>query len=431
MAAIDAINAGNDALTYIGPGAIVTSRVATNLITSTNYSYSSGNFSNTGTFIDLASSLIRTQGFSVNSAGNAFFRGDISAATGNFAGNVIVGGFIRSSGATGLDAGSAGFYMAQDGQFRFGNTQASGLPSLIWDNNTLSIKGKIQTDNSLVSEIGNWRVVEGNFQDSDASIILNANSKVISISEGDIQRVVIKQGTISDPAGAATTVTIDPPATLGFTGEQLGTGYYNYNVISQTFGSSFNVPNDGVYTTIGNLNWGGYTGLSVETNYFFDGNLNLEIIGEIWDSSDLSGTQLTSVTLSNMYVASSGYSANFVFNGGYASSIYFAAAGTYYMHVKVVVEGFVQAGLIEFQGSADANSQTFESALDQTELGRDGILVAASSANYARIQRTTSNPIIDIKTNGSTPGLRITNTNASATSKAIEILAGDLSLSGA
>ena len=132
-----------------------------------------------------------------------------------------------------------------------------------------------------------------------------------------------------------------------------------------------------------------------------------------------------------MYVASNGYAANFVFNGGYPSSIYFAASGTYYMHVKVIVEGYIQAGLIEFQGSADANSQTFESALDQTELGRDGILVAASSANYARIQRTTSNPIIDIKTNGSTPGLRITNTNASATSKAIEILAGDLSLSGA
>ena len=431
MAAIDAINAGNDALTYIGPGAIVTSRVATNLITSTNFSYTSGNFSNAGTFIDLASSVIRSKGFAVDSSGNAFFKGDISAATGNFAGNVIVGGFIRSSAATGLDAGSAGFYLAQDGQFRFGNTQASGLPSLIWDNNTLSIKGKIQTDDSLVSEIGNWRVVEGNFQDSDASIILNATQKVISISEGDIQRVVIKQGTISDPAGAAASVTIDPPATLSFTGEQLGTGYYYNNIISQTFGSSFSVPDDGVYSTVGNLDWGGYTGLGVETDYFFDGNLYLEIIGEIYDSADLSGTQVTSVTLSTMYVASSGYSANFVFNGGYQSSIYFAAGGTYYMHVKVSVDGVINAGLIEFQGSADANSETFESALDQTELGRDGILVAANSTNYARIQRTTTNPIIDIKTNGSTPGLRITNTNASATSKAIEILAGDLSLSGA
>ena len=440
MAALNQINSGN-AVTYIGAGAIVTNMIATNAIMSTNFGSGSfgpgqpysntGVYSAQGSFFNLSNGKITSKKFAVNEDGDAFFKGDISAATGNFAGNVIVGGFIRSSAATGLDAGSAGFYLAQDGQFRFGNTQASGLPSLIWDNNTLSIKGKIQTDDSLVSEIGNWRVVEGNFQDSDASIILNATQKVISISEGDIQRVVIKQGTISDPTAAAASVTIDPPATLSFTGEQLGTGYYYNNIISQTFGSSFSVPDDGVYSTVGNLDWGGYTGLNVETDYFFDGNLYLEIIGEIYDSSDLSGTQVTSVTLSTMYVASSGYSANFVFNGGYQSSIYFAAGGTYYMHVKVSVDGVINAGLIEFQGSADANSETFESALDQTELGRDGILVAANSTNYARIQRTTTNPIIDIKTNGSTPGLRITNTNASATSKAIEILAGDLSLSGA
>ena len=440
MAALNQINSGN-AVTYIGAGAIVTNMIATNAIMSTNFGSGSfgpgqpysntGVYSAQGSFFNLSNGKITSKKFAVNEDGDAFFKGDISAATGNFAGNVIVGGFIRSSAATGLDAGSAGFYLAQDGQFRFGNTQASGLPSLIWDNNTLSIKGKIQTDDSLVSEIGNWRVVEGNFQDSDASIILNATQKVISISEGDIQRVVIKQGTISDPAAAAASVTIDPPATLSFTGEQLGTGYYYNNIISQTFGSSFSVPDDGVYSTVGNLDWGGYTGLGVETDYFFDGNLYLEIIGEIYDSSDLSGTQVTSVTLSTMYVASSGYTANFVFNGGYQSSIYFAAGGTYYMHVKVSVDGVINAGLIEFQGSANANSETFESALDQTELGRDGILVAANSTNYARIQRTTTNPIIDIKTNGSTPGLRITNTNASATSKAIEILAGDLSLSGA
>jgi hypothetical protein len=429
MAAIDAINAGNDALTYIGPGAIVTSRVATNLITSTNFGYpGTGNFSTSGTFIDLASSTIRTQGFAVDASGNAFFKGDITGAGGNFGGNVTVGGFIKSSLPTGLDTGGAGFYMENNGRFRFGNTLASGLPSLFWDNSTLTIKGKIQTDNSLVSEIGNWRVVEGNFQDSEASIILNANSKVISISEGDVQRVVIKQGTISDPTAAANNVTIDPPATLNFTGEQLGTGYYNYNVISQTFGSSFNVPDDGVYTTVGNLDWGGYTGLSAETNFFFDGNLNLEIIGEIWDSSDLSGTQVTSIILSNMYVASSNYAANFVFNGGYPSSIYFAAAGTYYMHVKVVVEGVITTGLIEFQGSADANSETFESSLDQTELGRDGILVAANSNNYVKVQRTTSDPMIDIKTSNSGPGLRITNSNASG--KSIQVLDGDILLSG-
>jgi hypothetical protein len=430
MAAINKINAGNDAITYIGAGAIVTSRVATNLITSTNYAYTAGNFSDTGTFIDLASSLIRTQGFAVNAAGNAFFKGDISAATGNFAGNMIVGGFIRSSGATGLDAGSAGFYLAQDGQFRFGNTQASGLPSLTWDNNTLSIKGKIQTDNNLVSEIGNWRVVEGNFQDSGASIILNANSKVISISEGGTQRVIIKQSTISNPGSGGTSVTINPISSFNFTGEQLGPGYYNYNIIGQTFDTTgFSVSDDGLYTTTGVLDWGSSTSLSVETDFTFDGNINVEVIGEIWDSDDFSGTQVNSILLAYANnISFSGYSANLNYNDGFQSSIYFSAADTYYMHVKVVVEGYITTGTIEFNGDVDAQSQTFNSSLQQTEIGQDGILVVANVDNYVKIQRTTSDPMIDVKTSNSGPGLRITNTNAGG--RAIEVLDGDILLSG-
>jgi hypothetical protein len=429
MAAIDAINAGTSALTYIGPGAIVTSRVATNLITSTNYAYTAGNFSDAGTFIDLASSTIRTQGFSVNAAGNAFFRGDISAATGNFAGNVVVGGFIRSSGATGLDAGTSGFYMANDGQFRFGNTIASGLPSINWDNNTLSIKGKIQTDNSLVSEIGNWRVVEGNFQDQDASIVLNANSKVISISETGTQRVIIKQGTISTPGSGGTGVTIDPISSFGFTGEQLGMGYYNYTNIGQLFDSTgFSVSAEGLYTTTGNLDWGSNNSLTVESDFNFDGSITVEVIGEIWTTDDLSGTQINSIVLANGGVYSGGYEAYINFNDGFQSSLYFAEAGTYYMHIKVVVEGYIADGLIEFQGSLNPQAQTFNRSLQQTEIGQDGILVVANADNYVKVQRTTSDPMIDIKTSNTGPGLRITNTNASG--KSIQVLDGDILLSG-
>jgi hypothetical protein len=58
-------------------------------------------------------------------------------------------------------------------------------------------------------------------------------------------------------------------------------------------------------------------------------------------------------------------------------------------------------------------------------------LVVASAANYVKIQRTTAAPMIEIKTNGSTPGLQITNINASPTARAIQVLAGDVSLSGA
>jgi hypothetical protein len=433
MAAIDAINAGNDVLTYIGAGAIVTSRVATNLITSTNFGYpGTGNFSTSGTFIDLASSTIRTQGFAVDASGNAFFRGDISAATGNFAGNVIVGGFIRSSGATDLigTSGTSGFYMQQDGQFRFGNTIPSEKPSIYWDNNTLTIKGRIQTDNSLVSEIGNWRVVEGNFQDIDASIVLNANGKVISINEGSTQRVIIKQGTISDPTSTAGSVTINPVSTITFAGEQLGTGTYNFLNVGQSYDTTgFSVPSEGLFT-VATLSWGFDNSLLVDTSFNFGGDIDIQVIAEVWTTPDLSGTQVTSFTLALGYATFPGDTVAVNFSDGYQSSIYFPSAGTYYIHTKVVVEGYISAGLIEFNGYANAQSQTFITSLQQTEIGRDGILVAANQDNYVKIQRTTSDPMIDIKTNTTGPGLRITNPNTGTNINAIEVLAGDILLTG-
>lgn len=87
MAAIDAINSGN-ATTFIGGGSIVTSMVATNLITSTHFSYTSGNFSTAGTFIDLSTGNIRSTGFSVQ-GGNAFFSGNVTAAAGSIGGWTI------------------------------------------------------------------------------------------------------------------------------------------------------------------------------------------------------------------------------------------------------------------------------------------------------------------------------------------------------
>jgi hypothetical protein len=84
MAAINSINSGNS-VTYIGAGSIVTNQVATNLITSTNFAYTAGNFSDAGTFINLANSLIRTKGFAVDASGDAFFRGSVTVLGGDAA----------------------------------------------------------------------------------------------------------------------------------------------------------------------------------------------------------------------------------------------------------------------------------------------------------------------------------------------------------
>ena len=443
MAAIDAINAGNDALTYIGPGAIVTSRVATNLITSTNFAYTSGNFSDDGTFIDLASSLIRTKGFSVNAAGNAFFRGDITGANGTFGGNVIVGGFIRSAGATGLNAGGAGFYLAQDGEFRFGNTPASGQPSISWDNNILQIRGKIVTDESQISEIGNWRVtLDGNFEDTTEAIVLNANQKALQIFDAGVKRVEIRQANISDPSGTFSNVTFTIPPTYDFTqAPSFNTVYTapgNFNNSFDTFDTTgFSVTTAGTYSATP-LDWGFGEYIYALASSNFSGYFSIGVNAQIWTSPDFSGTLIDSFTLGyNLSEITNPFDeADIQFLDGYTKSITFPTAGTYYVHTTTHTYGYGSTGDITVTGNLQPAEESFSAQLNQTEIGGDGILVVADSNNYVRMQRTTSAPMIDVKTSGTTPGLRITNTNPStgggiSTAKAIEVLDGNISLSGA
>jgi hypothetical protein len=120
MAAINSINSGNS-VTYIGAGSIVTNQVATNLITSTNFSYTSGNFSDAGTFIDLTNGNIRSTGFSVQ-GGNSFFSGNVTAASGTIGGWLIGANSISKTigiRTTTLDASTGFLTFAGDGQVQF------------------------------------------------------------------------------------------------------------------------------------------------------------------------------------------------------------------------------------------------------------------------------------------------------------------------
>ena len=76
----------------ITDGTIVGAKVRTGIIESTGYSYTTGNFSTNGTQINLDNGLIRSKNFSIDASGNAFFKGDITGASGTFSGQLQVGG---------------------------------------------------------------------------------------------------------------------------------------------------------------------------------------------------------------------------------------------------------------------------------------------------------------------------------------------------
>lgn len=67
------------------------SRITTGVIDSSNYSYSSGNFSTDGTAFDLSNGSITSKNFAIDSDGNLYLKGDISATNARINGGLSVG----------------------------------------------------------------------------------------------------------------------------------------------------------------------------------------------------------------------------------------------------------------------------------------------------------------------------------------------------
>jgi hypothetical protein len=133
MAAINSINSGN-AVTYIGAGSIVTNMVATNLILSTNYSASieAGNFSDTGTFLNLADGTITSPGFATKNDGTAYFKGVLNSSQATFGAWTLNAQafFITANSRIKLDAAQEQIQVLDsDGAVRFTANTALTLPN--------------------------------------------------------------------------------------------------------------------------------------------------------------------------------------------------------------------------------------------------------------------------------------------------------------
>jgi len=78
----------------IAANTITTNELTSDILQSSNYSYTSGTFSDAGTFFDLADGSITSKSFAIDNSGNAYF-------TGNISGSTITGGTLtieRTSG---------------------------------------------------------------------------------------------------------------------------------------------------------------------------------------------------------------------------------------------------------------------------------------------------------------------------------------------
>ena len=352
-------------------------------------------------------------------------------------------GFIRSANAETLLTGSLpGFFMQTDGQFRLGHNPedvhylvGQKPPYLRWDNATLTIRGKIETDDNFTSKIGDWEVVDGNFQHNSGQIVLDAANKQMRISDSsNVPRVFVKQGNVTIPA-AGTTLSLQlqdsydfgnyySPYTITGTGASL-------NIEEVTFDSTgLSFPSAGTYVV--SVPDFGASSIGIETDSSFNGYLNVSVVVEGWTTSTRSGTQLFYYNQSYNAMAYGPNDSVSTANNTNQFSVTVESATTIYFHTVTYLYGYVNngGGAIVY-GQIQPNSISPALQFAQTEIGNDGFIVLSNATNFASIKRTTSQAIIKIATDGAYPGIEIGNTNASPTAQAIKVTGGDILCTGA
>lgn len=124
---------------------------------SNNYSYTSGNFSNNGTFFNLSDGSIISKNLSVDSSGNATFKGTIYATSGEFTGSIKSGSSITCGDY--FSVTSDGIMTATNGYFSGTICATSGeFTGSIKSGSTITCGSKFS-----VTSDGTMTAIDGNF----------------------------------------------------------------------------------------------------------------------------------------------------------------------------------------------------------------------------------------------------------------------------
>ena len=380
MAAINSINSGN-ATTFIGPGVIVANMFAGTAIQSTNYvAGSHPYFSSVGTFINLAGSSIRTQGFAVDSSGNAYFRGNINGASGIFRDSVQVG------------TGSAGVALLLD---------ANGTGSLVGPNFALRHTGLSVTDVTMsgkvfatAGEIGNWEVDENqNLKDNGNRIFLNPNLPGIELKTAGVTQLKINAGTLTNLAGGTLNI-----SSVSFSDSDNFTSGVTLNEVYEISAGTFTVTGGTYFDSV------------VTYPSFYDfiySNNRTGYVNAYW------GYHIYKVSDSSL--VATGYIASTYWNGGvgeYSSTINgysgnFSFTAPEEASTQYELKWFIEVEGYQYLTGGGFGGDTFNvyfyintpaigasKNIDVTELTNDGIQIATSQTRYIKLERNSALPIL-------------------------------------
>jgi hypothetical protein len=344
-------------------------KIRTGIIESTGYSYSSGDYSTTGTQINLDNGLIRSKNFVITSAGDALFKGSIA---------------IGSSNSI-FKADTNGIYL--------GNETFSSAPFRVTPAGSLSATNANLTGNITATggTLGGWVIDGAILRDSASRLQLNPGSPSVDMFDtSGAKRLTVKFGSMTSPWSAAN-VTMNPPSVfINPPGNVYGVGFHTETVRSSNY-SEFYVSEAGTYFAQSYTSAVVYN--AITTGPAFQGYASAAARSVITDTS---GNEVT--YLGGTYGDTS--SANTTVNlNGYTSGVYvsFPLAGTYRIYVEYSFDLYIQQGTASINSiSVDDPQITTAIQLNIAEVTTDGFQVISSAESYCRIQRG-SNYAIEAK----------------------------------
>ncbi len=119
-------------------------------IRSSNYAYTSGNYSTAGIKMNMATGQIWSKKFAIDASGNAYFAGNLSAPGGNI-GGFTIGTKALYNGTNSMTSTAAGVYLGTDGIRQY---KSASVYTQIQDGKLTcigaNIKGSIYLDNSVM-----------------------------------------------------------------------------------------------------------------------------------------------------------------------------------------------------------------------------------------------------------------------------------------
>jgi hypothetical protein len=320
-------------------------KIRTGIIESTGYDYSSGNFSNVGTQINLDNGLIRSKNFAITSAGDALFKGSITGGT------ISIGSNFNVDSSGNITANSANLT---------GTVNATG------------------------GNIGGWNVSSGGSLSGISSvgqIILNPNAPNINfLDSSNITRLNLKLGSLTDPASSNNIA-----FSINSFSDYPSTFYSTTNNIIYGTANSFYVGTAGSYTSTTNYNYGS-SYISLQTSDPFGGYAYIMAGYVIKDGS---GNIIYAQEVVSNEGYGNGYNHTSYGNTNLQGQLIFSSPGTYYVvpyidYAMAVYSGYVYNVNVVLQSQG---SYTFNQQVSLSEISDYGMVISNSSTDYIVLNR--------------------------------------------